>query len=183
MALYLGQITLFALNFAPVGFASCNGQSLRIADYPALFGLIGTVYGGDGVNTFALPNLQGRVVRGAASGAGIGRIGGTETVPLDLNTMPIHSHFIVGTQAPATTRSPDGAMFAADASDVTDFYAVPGPIVPLSPASMSIAGKGQGHPNMQPFLALNYCIATTGLAPPRSPTQAAPPPNISGAAR
>lgn len=173
MAIYLGQITLFALDFAPDGFLMCNGQLLPPNRYMQLFSLIGTTYGGDGRTTFGVPDLRGRVARGAAAGAGVGEVGGSEDVALDLNSMPNHGHAVFAHNMPGTNRVPTDAWFAADASAEIDFYggSDPDTNIALSPQSLSVEGLGQPHPNMQPYLALNYCIATTGVVPPREFTR------------
>jgi microcystin-dependent protein len=177
---YLGIIKLFAGNFAPRGWALCNGQLLSIAQNSALFSILGTVYGGDGQTTFALPNLQSRVPVGVGQGAGLsfysqGELGGAETVTLTLGQMPAHNHLLNASTAAGTTDVPTGNVLAqpagttggGDAVTVTS-YATGATTTSLSPTTISVAGGSQPHENRSPFLALNYIICTEGLYPSRS---------------
>ncbi|WBO86756.1 phage tail protein [Hymenobacter yonginensis] len=177
---YLGIIKLFAGNFAPRGWALCNGQLLSITQNTALFSILGTVYGGDGQTTFALPNLQSRVPVGAGQGAGLsfysqGELGGTETVTLTLGQMPAHSHGLNASTAAGTTDVPTGNVLAqpagatgsGDSVTVTS-YATGTATTALNPTSVSASGSSQPHENRPPFLAMNYIICTEGLFPSRS---------------
>lgn len=166
---FVGELMLFGGNFAPNGWMTCDGQLLSIAQYDVLFNLIGTTYGGDGVTTFALPNLNGRVpVHMGNAGAStyvIGENGGTSTVTLTQNQMAQHSHSVVADGNPGTSGSPANAYYASAAPD--KLYG--GNATPLArtmgPAMLSNAGGSQPHENMQPFLAVTYCISLFGVFP------------------
>ncbi len=165
---YLSQISLFAFNFAPRGWALCNGQTLAIAQNQALFSLLGTQYGGNGVNTFALPNLQGRAPmhRGRNSQ---GTLLGAESVTLTAAQLPPHSHALSADNDLANNSAPGLALPAARPRGGLVMYAAPG-ANPVAMASSSIgtAGGNAPHDNMQPFLTMNFCIALTGIFPSRS---------------
>lgn len=160
---FIGEIRLFAGNFAPVGWAFCEGQLLPINQYDTLFVLIGTIYGGDGQTTFALPDLRGRVPLHYGSGTTIGEKFGLESVALTSAQMPGHSHTaLAGT---ASQVSPGSAVFG-QASD--PLYAPAPPTVGMDPGALGIAGGSQPHENRQPYLALNFIIATEGIFPSQS---------------
>ena len=181
---FLGQIQPFGFTFAPRGWALCNGQILPISQNTALFSLLGTQYGGDGKTTFALPNLQSRVpMHQGQSPVGtifnIGDRGGVEAVTLTVNELPAHNHGLSGTTAAADSKNPGaGAGGAAFAQSVTAAGVTPGdnfyaPITspgtaPLNPATLGVAGGNQPHANLQPCLAVNFCIATQGIFPSRN---------------
>lgn len=165
---YIGEIKLFAGNFAPLGWARCDGQVLSISENSALFSLIGTTYGGDGVNTFQLPDLRGRAAAhfGASGFNNPGVAAGAESVSLTTSQLPAHTHPVrcssVGTQV-----SPVNAYWGAETGGNTASYSS------TSNASMSAnavtpAGNSQPHNNMQPFLVMNYIIALEGLFPSQS---------------
>lgn len=166
---FVGEIMLFGGNFPPQGWMTCDGQVLSIAQYSVLFNLIGTTYGGDGVNTFALPNLNGRVpIHTGSNGAStyvLGENGGASSVTLTQNQMPQHSHSVVADGDPGTSGSPTNAYYASAAPD--DLYG--GNATPLArtmvPAMLANAGGSQPHENMQPYLAITYCIALFGVFP------------------
>jgi microcystin-dependent protein len=171
---YVGEIRMFGGNFAPAGWMFCNGQLLSISEYNTLFNLIGTTYGGDGVQTFALPNLQGRVPLHQGTGLStyvMGQTGGVETVTLTTNQMPSHSHPIVSDANNATTASPANAYPANAVPNLP--YTVPGgPANPdspvfrnLNPAMLPNAGGSQPHDNMQPYLAVSFIISLFGVYP------------------
>jgi microcystin-dependent protein len=175
---FLGQIQLFPYNFAPVGWALCQGQILSIAQNTALFALLGTNYGGNGISTFALPNLSAAVARGTGTGAGLtpvvaGETGGEASVTLTFATMPTHTHALaaVTTDAIATTAAGNLLGAVAHASGRSslkgDIYTASAPATSLTPASVGSAGGGQPHTNLQPYLGLNYCIALQGIFPAR----------------
>jgi microcystin-dependent protein len=168
---FLSEIRLFSFLFAPQGWAMCDGQLMPISQNTALFALIGTFYGGNGVSTFALPDLQGRVAIHQGTNAGttyvIGEQGGEETHTLLTSEIPSHSHTlsVAGT---STTSDPTGALFAQPASNPHSggLYSptsnsVAGPVV-------GVAGGSQPHENQMPFLVLNYSIALEGIFPSRS---------------
>jgi microcystin-dependent protein len=162
---YIGEIRLFGGNFAPSGWAFCDGSLLAIAENTALFALIGTTYGGDGASTFGLPDLRGRAVVGTGQGPGlsdyvIGQSGGAETVTLDVATMPAHG--LATSTATQTTHRPGPA--AALAAGTGGSYA------PAAAADTSLApvGGGQPHENMPPFLVVTYIISLFGIFPSQS---------------
>jgi microcystin-dependent protein len=176
---YIGEIKIFAGTYAPVGWALCNGTLLPISENQPLFTLIGTTYGGDGVNTFAVPDLRGRaIVSQGRSLAGttyvLGQMGGTESVTLLIPNMPSHQHtFSVSTQQGTTTAASNN--FLASPVDPTPtnktvlFYVpatAPGfASQPLLPGSLTPAGGTVPHENRQPFVSISYIIATVGIFP------------------
>lgn len=165
---FVAEIKIFAGNFAPRGWAFCNGQLLPIAQNTALFSLVGTTYGGDGRTTFGLPNLQGRAPMHPGNGPGLtsrrlGESGGVETVTLTEAQMPQHSHPMIGIPS-ASQPSPDAGHGIGNAP----MYATPGPTVAMAANAVGATGGSQAHNNMQPYLAINYVIALQGIYPPRS---------------
>ncbi len=163
---YIGEIRMFAGNFAPSGWLFCNGQLLPISAYDTLFTLIGTTYGGDGQSTFALPNLQGRLPMHAGNGRVLSETGGSETVTLTPNQMPNHTHGLIGSSAPGVANRPTGLVPAA--SPNVDLYAAGPATTALAAQSLAAAGGSQPHDNMQPYLALSFIISLFGIFP--SPT-------------
>lgn len=171
---YIGEIHMFGGNFPPVGYAFCNGTPLPIAQYDALFALIGTTYGGDGQTTFNLPDLRGRIPVHQGQGRGLppvalGQSAGSETVTLIGQQLPVHNHPASASTQGATTTNPQGALLAATTTN-NELYAAPGagPAVKLAPQSVAPAGGNQPHDNLMPFLAINFIIALEGLFPPRN---------------
>jgi microcystin-dependent protein len=169
---FIAEIRIFAGNFAPRGWAFCNGQLLPIAQNTALFSIIGTTYGGDGRTTFALPNLKGRAPMHAGSGPGLasrtlGQKAGAETVALTEQQMPSHTHQLVGTEEDIDGSSPVGNYLATgnDLYSATDGSTLAGAALP---AAGGTPGGTQAHNNMQPYLALNFIIALTGFFPSRN---------------
>jgi microcystin-dependent protein len=168
---FLGEIRTFGFNFAPQGWALCNGQLLPISQNTALFSLLGTTYGGDGVTTFGLPNLQGRVPIHFGQSPGLspytqGQQGGTENVTLLTSQMPAHGHGLNASTAPATQQDPGGAIPAAEPSGLTALYTTPGnQNTQMSPTGN--AGGNQPVPIVQPFLVVNFSIALVGIFPSR----------------
>ena len=166
---YIGEIRLFAGSFAPDGWALCQGQLVAIAENDALFSLIGTTYGGDGEQTFGLPDLRGRVPIHQGSGPGlsqrfIGERAGAETVTLSAAQLPAHSHALVATAAPASATAGPAAGVLATAS--VKLYGTGTPSTALANAAIAPASGGnQPHENMAPFLAVNYIIALYGIYP------------------
>ena len=165
---FLGQIQAFGFNFAPRGWAFCSGQILSIAQNTALFSLLGTTYGGNGQTTFALPDLRGRTPLHMGQGPGLssydlGQVAGTESVTLLSTQMPAHNHTHVASSGPPADNLPGGNFVAAAAI----YAASPGDSV-MAPSSIGIAGGNQPHPNMQPYLVLNWCIALEGIFPSRN---------------
>ncbi len=169
---YLGEIRLFTFNFAPKGWAFCAGQLLPIQQYSALFALLGTYYGGNGVSTFQLPDLRSRVPNHMGSGAGgtytIGEMAGVENVPLIANQLAPHIHMLQAVNSPGGAFQPSGHLLAQSGTGNAAVYAAPSNLTSLNPASIQPAGNGLPHSNIQPYLALNYCIALTGIFPSRN---------------
>ncbi len=176
MDAYMGDIRLFAGSYAPVGWMLCAGQLLNISEYDALFALIGTTYGGDGVNTFKLPDLRGRLPVGQGNGPGLtpyvlGQEFGTESVTLLSQQMPSHSHsFFASTASPSTSPSPTNNVFAHSNTD--NIYA-PLPQTGADPqvmnvASVQVAGGNQPHNNIMPTTAINYILCVQGIFPSRN---------------
>ena len=168
---YIGEIRMFAGNFAPAGWAFCNGQLLPISENETLFVVIGTTYGGDGQETFALPNLQSRIPVHNGTGSGLssyqlGETGGTEQVTLTTNQIPIHTHAPLASDAGGTADSPGNNFWAA--SSLGKPYVAGPPGVQMNPQSISPTGGSQPHDNMMPFLCVTYIISLFGLYP--SPT-------------
>jgi len=172
---FLGQIMLTAFNFAPRGFALCIGQLMPISQNQALFSLLGTQYGGDGISTFALPDLRGRVPLGAGASADpswqptpavVGQKAGVESVTLTQAQMPAHIHLFQGTSDAGTTRNPTGKVYGSNSSAI--YAQANGTQVPLNPATLGATGNTSPHENMQPFRVINYCIALSGIYPSRN---------------
>jgi len=172
----LGEIALFAGNFAPTGWALCNGQLLPISQNQALFAILGTTYGGDGKSNFALPDLQGRVPIHFGQGPGLspyvlGEMGGSEQVTLTSTQMPAHSHAAncLSTAGDAQQqRSPKGAIWAAESQGVTTLYDLNAPDSTMAPQAIGTSGSSQPHTNVQPFTCINFIIALAGVFPTRS---------------
>jgi microcystin-dependent protein len=172
---FIGEIRMFAGNFAPVGWAFCNGQTQLIADNNALFALIGTTYGGDGVNTFNLPNLQGRLAVEQGTGPGlssyvIGQSAGVENVTLAPNQIPVHSHALQASTATATLSSPTGNVTGAASTTpvATVLYTKPGTpatVGNLAAQSVVNAGGGLPHSNLMPYLCVSFIISLFGIFP------------------
>jgi len=185
MAAYIGEIVLLPYTFAPVGFLPCDGRTLAIAEYDTLFALLGTTYGGDGQTTFNLPDLRGRVPihYGSSQGASysIGEFGGSESVSVNSAQLPVHTHTVPtftprlrGQSAGGTSRTPAGNVLAGEATGVMYPYsdgaadaAMAAGNIALSGATQ-ISGASAGHYNLQPSLAMMYCICVEGVFPPVS---------------
>ena len=184
---FLGEIILVAFDFAPTGWAECNGQLLSIAEYEPLFNLIGTTFGGDGETTFALPDLRGRVPVQFGTGPGLSTYGfaesfGNETVTLLTTQLPAHTHPVDATAFGATMgcqtsagnqRSPAGNVPALEAAGVTRPYSSLPPNADMRSGALAVtgtatvvnAGTTQAHANLQPILALKFCISLFGVYP------------------
>ncbi len=158
---YVGEIRMFGGNFAPNGWLFCQGQLLSISDYDTLFNLIGTTYGGDGQNTFALPNLASRLPIHQGAGYPLGSLGGVESVQLSSQNLPIHSHPAMASAA-GSSPSPTGAVWG---SGSTTEYTTAAPNTPMSTAALLPAGGSVAHDNMPPFLAINFIISLFGIYP------------------
>ncbi len=170
---FVAEIRIFATNFPPTGWAFCNGQLLPISQNTALFALLGTIYGGDGKSTFALPNLQDSAPLQAGQGQGLslrdqGEIGGAPFVTLINSEMPVHTHSVVANSGGADEASPENNVWAQAVSDqgAFNYYNTTG-TNPMSPFALQLAGGSLPHNNMMPYLALNFCIALQGIFPPR----------------
>jgi microcystin-dependent protein len=167
---YIGEIRMFGGNFAPAGWAFCQGQLMPISENDALFTLIGTTYGGDGQETFGLPDLQGRFpIHTGSSGGGtyiIGETGGVESVTLTANQIPNHNHPVLATTSGATG-SPANALMATATSSTAGLrvYSTNAVSTNLHPSSVSPAGGSQPHENMQPYLCVNFIISLFGIFP------------------
>jgi microcystin-dependent protein len=166
---YLGEVRAFGFNFAPVGWAMCNGQALPIAQNQALFALLGTTYGGDGVSTFALPDLRGRVSMHFGAGFTQGQKAGEETHTLIANELPAHTHLVNAVASAGTANVPGNTMHLASGvssstgNPVANIYASPGSAAAMAP--LNATGGSQPHENRMPFLVLNCCIALQGIFP------------------
>lgn len=171
---YVGEVRMFAGNFAPAGWKFCEGQLLPISENETLFQLIGTTYGGDGQSTFALPDLRGRspIHRGQGPGLSnhiLAETGGAEAVTLTTQQMPAHSHRVAATGT-GQTLSANGALFAVPTSTQAgvNAYLVAAPVVPLTPQMIAPTGGSQPHDNFHPYLCVDFIISLFGIFP--SPT-------------
>ena len=160
---YIGEIRIFAGNFAPAGWAFCNGQLLPISENDALFTLIGTTYGGDGQETFALPDLQGRIPIHQRQGAILGEKQGTEEVTLTVNQIPAHSHPMIASSNTATQTTPDTTVLGVPTT--VDLYRAGSVGTTMAPQAIDPAGGSQPHTNLQPYLCINYIISLFGIFP------------------
>jgi microcystin-dependent protein len=169
MTAYIGEIRMFAGNFPPNGWRFCDGSLLPISENEALFTLIGTTYGGDGEETFALPNLQSRVPIHMGTNAGttfqIGEMAGVESVTLTVQQIPAHAHPFTATINPASSNSPANTLPALTEAATIRPYGTDNPAVNLAPSAISQAGGSQPHENCQPFLCINYIISLFGIFP------------------
>lgn len=173
MDAFVGEIRMFPYNFAPVDWQDCDGTLLSIAAYQSLFQLIGTTYGGDGVNNFAVPDLRGRIPLHQGAGIGLtprllGQAAGNESVTLTLQQMPAHNHMWTATSAVATAGAPTGSVELGAVTAPNTAYT--GTITSLSPVAFAtnavgMMGGNQAHDNMMPTMTLRYCIATQGTYP------------------
>jgi microcystin-dependent protein len=167
---FLAEVRIVGFNFAPRGWAFCDGQILPISQNQSLYSLLGTIYGGDGQTSFALPDLRGRVpIHVGRSNGGVdhreGQKGGEETHTLSANEMPQHTHALQATNSVGTGTAPQGTVLAEASLPVYESF---GPGVQMGAGSVGNAGGGQAHENMQPYLALNFIIALQGLFPSRN---------------
>lgn len=170
---FVAEIRIFAGNFAPTGWALCNGQLMPISQNTALFSLLGTTYGGDGRSTFALPNLQGSAPMQQGQGPGLrlrdlGEAGGEQTVTLLQSEMPAHSHSALAAGT-STSNNPQNNAWGSGQKGFGNVYAASNPPtnVPMDPVALFIAGGDQPHNNMPPYLGLTFIIALQGVFPPR----------------
>ena len=171
---FVAEIRILPFNFAPTGWAFCDGQLLPISQNTALFSLLGTTYGGDGKTTFALPDLQGQAPMHPGQGPGLsnhdlGETGGAQTTTLPESEVPAHAHAIRADAAdPADVQAPSGAVVLARSQGGSAYQTDTAGLVAMALASVATAGGGQPHNNMQPYLTLSFCIALQGVFPPRS---------------
>jgi microcystin-dependent protein len=168
---FIGTIVAFGFNFAPRGWATCQGQLMSIAQNTALFSLLGTTYGGNGQVTFGLPDFQGRVAMGQGNGPGLtprvmGEEDGQESVTLIISQMPMHTHpLMASTNGPNDSIPSTTCYLGAPSASI---YYNGSPDTSLNPGALGIQGGSQPHQNMQPTLCINYCIATEGIFPSRN---------------
>ncbi len=168
---FLGEIRMFGGNFAPAGWAFCDGQILPISENDALFTLIGTTYGGDGEETFALPNLQSRIpIHMGTDPFGntytLGETGGVEQVTLTSQQVPLHNHALVASADLASSPDPAGNLLAQSRTAGVDLYIEDNPNVNLANVTASLVGGSQPHSNIQPYLAISFIISLFGIFPP-----------------
>lgn len=161
---FLGEIRLFSFGFAPKYWAQCNGQLLPIQQNQALFSILGVTFGGNGVTTFALPNLQGSVPIGPSAGIPAGTPGGEEAHTLTIPEMAAHTHTAIASSAAGGARSPNDAVWAG--TSAASYTTTPNTL--MSSAGVASAGGSQAHANMQPYLVINFCIALQGIFPSRN---------------
>jgi microcystin-dependent protein len=171
---FVAEIRIFPFNFAPKGWAFCDGQLLPLSQNTALFSLLGTTYGGDGKSTFALPDMQGNAPMHPGQGPGLslhdlGETGGSETVSLLESEIPAHAHFMRAHNGDqADHQGPDSSTSLAQSAQGNAYIAGNQPLTPLADVILTPAGGDQPHNNMQPYLTLSFCIALQGVFPPRT---------------
>ncbi|WP_136616189.1 MULTISPECIES: phage tail protein [Mesorhizobium] len=163
---YVGEIRMFAGNFAPAGWMFCDGQLLPISENETLFNLIGTTYGGDGQSTFALPDLRGRLPIHQGNGFTLSETGGVEEVTLNVNQMPAHSHLFIASSDVANSPNPGSSLIGRSPQVNMFINAVPS--VPMAPQFINSVGGNQPHSNFQPYLCVDFIISLFGIFP--SPT-------------
>jgi microcystin-dependent protein len=162
---FIGEIRMFGGNFAPAGWAFCDGQLIPISENDALFTLIGTTYGGDGQTTFALPNLQSRVPMHAGPSFQLGQSGGVESVTLTVNQIPVHTHQATCFAVGGNSASPNACRWASSADTAINPYAPPPSDSTMSNQAIAIDGGSQPHDNMLPFLCVNFILSLFGVFP------------------
>lgn len=163
---YVGEIRMFGGNFAPAGWAFCNGALLPISENETLFQLIGTTYGGDGQTTFALPDLRGRVPIHMGNSFVLAQNGGAEEITLTVNQIPAHTHPLLASSDAGQQTAPIGNVLARTTG--TDIYVLDTPNVPMAATAVTAVGGSQPHSNIQPFLCVSFIISLFGIFP--SPT-------------
>ncbi|MFS0724277.1 phage tail protein [Paenibacillus sp. 1P07SE] len=161
---YVGEIRMFAGNYAPQGWAICDGSIVNIYDNEALYSLIGTTYGGDGRTNFALPDLRGRVPIHIGTGYAMGQKAGTEKVTLTQNQLPQHTHVVHASKTAATSNSPENAYWGLS-TGVTNYQTNVEPNTTMHASTVSAVGGNQAHDNMMPTFAVSFIIATEGNYP------------------
>jgi microcystin-dependent protein len=160
---YVGEIRMFAGNFAPAGWMFCEGQLLPISENETLFNLIGTTYGGDGQSTFALPDLRGRIPIHMGNGFTLAETGGSEEITLTVNQIPAHSHALLAVAEPGRSPNPQGNLLAK--STTFDAYINENQSTPMNASAISQTGGSQPHNNFQPYLCVNFIISLFGIFP------------------
>jgi microcystin-dependent protein len=165
---YVGEIRMFAGNFAPAGWMFCEGQLLPISENETLFQLIGTTYGGDGESTFGLPDLRGRIPIHQGNGFILAETGGAEEITLTVQQIPSHTHPMLGSNDLASLPDPAGAVVAQSRQAGKDLYIEGNPTVNMAPTSIGSVGGSQPHTNFQPYLCVDFIISLYGIFP--SPT-------------
>lgn len=170
MDFYLGQMGIYGFAFAPKGWALAAGSIISIQQNQALYSLIGTTYGGNGTSNFALPDLRSRTPMMFGSQTSMGEMNGVEAVTLLLSNLPMHNHMMQVNGAAGTSKFIKDNVFAQGAEGTTPLpaYLAPQPNVTVNPQTISLVGGGGNHANIQPYLAVNYCIATSGYYPSRN---------------
>jgi microcystin-dependent protein len=162
---YVGEIRMFAGNFAPAGWMFCEGQQLPISEYETLFNLIGTTYGGDGQVTFALPDLRGRLPIHQGSGFQLAQVGGAEEVTLTTNQIPAHAHPALASTATASSNDPTGNVGGGVTVAAVFLYGTDNPLTPLSSKAVGSTGGSQPHSNFQKYLCVDFIISLFGIFP------------------
>jgi len=162
---YVGEIRMFAGNFAPAGWMFCEGQLLPISENEVLFQLIGTTYGGDGESTFALPDLRGRIPLHFGNGFTLAETGGVETVTLTVSQIPSHGHPFLGTNSQAASFDPTNQVPGVEQLVSTSPYGTDNPLVALQPNAIGSTGGSQPHNNFQPYLCVDFIISLFGIFP------------------
>lgn len=165
---YVGEVRMFAGNFAPAGWMFCEGQLLPISENETLFNLIGTTYGGDGQSTFSLPDLRGRLPIHQGNGFTLAETGGAEKVTLAVNQIPVHTHPAFGSSNTGTGTAPEGNVLSSLPVATNSAYGTDNPQISISPQSVTSIGGSQPHTNMQPYLCVDFIISLFGIYP--SPT-------------
>lgn len=179
MDVFMGAILPFGFNYAPQGWATCDGQMMGVSQNAALFSLLGTTYGGNGQTTFGLPDLRGRTMIHQGQGAStyvMGQNGGTENAALNANNMPTHNHPLMALDGAGTADTASGNVLATasftdpgtGSSVPVQVYAPAGTLVPMAPGAIGSAGNSQPFPILQPYLTISLCIALQGIYPSRS---------------
>jgi microcystin-dependent protein len=169
---FVAEIRIFPFNFAPTGWAFCDGQLLPISQNTALFSLVGTFYGGDGKSTFALPNMQGNAPMFWGQGAGLsnydlGQTAGEPTVTLLQTEMPAHAHFMMAATDIADQNTPSPTRVLTISNNGSAYAPGNSPVTQMAPLALAVQGGSLPHQNMMPYLTLNFCIALQGVFPPR----------------
>ncbi len=163
---YVGEIRMFAGNFAPAGWSFCDGQLMPISENDVLFALIGTTYGGDGQQTFGVPDMRGRLPLHMGGTFVIGQSGGVESVSLTANQIPVHSHALSGSTNAASSATPsDTKLLGSGPTSTITAYGSDNPTTPLHGSSVSPAGGSQPHSNLQPYLCIGFIISLFGIFP------------------